>query len=484
MLDIAKGQTALFPGAIGADNPILDTDSYKYSHWNQYPEGTGRVSSYIEARRASGAIDHVLFFGLQVELAALGGVFVTQGMLDEAAGFLKAHGFELFARGWQHIIDAHGGRLPIEIAALPEGTLAPVSVPQVRIENTDPACWWLPSFLETRLLRAVWYPATVASISHHVVGEIRRRLVITDGSAAGAEFKLHDFGARGAACQQAAGLGGAAHLVNSLGTDTVPALAVARNFYGADMAGFSIPASEHSTMTALGEEGELAQMERLLRAYPRGLVACVSDSYDLFRAIEAYWGGALKGIVEARDGVLVVRPDSGDPVKIVPAVIEALMERLGFETTRQGYRRLPPFVRVIQGDGIDRTSITGIMDAMMDRGLSIGNVAFGMGGGLLQKVDRDTFGYAMKASALKRNGVWHDIHKDPKTAGGTKRSKRGRQGAVWSDGTLRAARLEDIPAGEDALRPVFRDGEILLRQTLDEIRARAWPGVPGLDPRA
>jgi len=165
------------------------------------------------------------------------------------------------------------------------------------------------------------------------------------------------------------------------------------------MAGFSIPASEHSTMTAAGED------------------------YDLMRAVKDYWGGALKDDVLARDGVLVVRPDSGDPLEIVPDVIEALMAKFGYDLTKQGYRILPEKVRVIQGDGVNKDSILQIMDVMIERGLAIGNIAFGMGGGLLQKVDRDSFGYAMKASAVYYDGKWHDVFKDPITAKGTNRYK-------------------------------------------------------------
>ncbi|MEP3053803.1 nicotinate phosphoribosyltransferase [Ascidiaceihabitans sp.] len=472
--------TALFAQALDVQNPLFDTDSYKYSHATQYPQGTDYVSSYIEPRKGWDGIDDVMFFGLQVELATLAKIRITQSMIDEAAPVLAAHGLSLYVEGWQRIVDAHAGRLPVLIEALPEGTLAPVGVPQMRIQNTDPACWWLPSFLETRLLRAVWYPSTVATLSHYVVGKIRAAMIETDGSDEGAEFKLHDFGARGASSAQTAAMGGLAHLVSSMGTDTAMALVYARNFYGADMAGFSIPATEHSTMTALGEEGELAQMRDLLAAHPSGLLACVSDSYDLMRAIRDYWGDALKDAVLARDGVLVVRPDSGDPLQIVPDVIEALMAKFGYTTTAQGYRLLNEKVRVIQGDGVNRFSIVEIMKVMMQRGLAIGNIAFGMGGGLLQKVDRDCFGYSMKASALQRGGVWHDVYKDPLTAQGAKTSKRGRQGVMRSDnGAMVARRLENIPEGADALRPVFRDGRLLNVQTLQEVRQRAWPDMFG-----
>ncbi len=470
------GANALFPNAVSIDNILFDTDSYKLSHFSQYPEGTQFVSSYVEPRRAWGQIDRVMFFGLQMELAKLAGAAVTQEMLDEATPFLRAHGFDIYVDGWQHIIDAHGGRLPILIEALPEGTLAPASIPQLRIENTDPKCFWLVSYLETRLLRAIWYPSTVASLSYFVMKQIRDRLVQTDGDVAGAEFKLHDFGARGATCFDAAGLGGAAHLVSAQGTDTIAGLVYARNFYGADMAGFSIPASEHSTMTAAGRDGELDQMRRFLQKNPSGIIACVSDSYDLMNAVKNYWGGALKDGVLARDGVLVVRPDSGDPLEIVPDVIEALMAKFGYDLTEQGYRILPEKVRVIQGDGVNKDSILEIMDVMIARGLAIGNIAFGMGGGLLQKLDRDSFGYAMKASAVYYNDTWHDVFKDPITAKGSKTSKKGKQGVMRSDsGAFVARPANNIPKGADALECVFLNGEIKRIQTFDEVRATAWP---------
>ncbi|MBM7066444.1 nicotinate phosphoribosyltransferase [Actibacterium sp. 188UL27-1] len=473
--------TALFADALNAQNPIFDTDSYKYSHATQYPDGTEYVSSYIEPRKAWEGIDTVLFFGLQIELAKLAQIRVTQQMIDEAAPVLKTHGLELYLPGWQRIVDAHDGKLPVLIEALPEGTMAPVGVPQMRIQNTDPACWWLPSFLETRLLRAVWYPSTVASLSHYVMGQIQERMMITDGSTDGAAFKLHDFGARGASSGESAAIGGLAHLVSAMGTDTAMAIVYARKFYGADMAGFSIPATEHSTMTALGEPGELDQMRAFLDRNPKGLIACVSDSYDLMRAVRSYWGEVLRDQVLARDGVLVVRPDSGDPVQVVPDVIEALIGRFGATTTPQGYRLLNNKVRVIQGDGVNRHSIIDIMDVLIDRGLAIGNIAFGMGGGLLQKVDRDCFSYSMKASALYLDGQWHDIYKDPITAKGTKTSKRGRQGVMQTDsGALVARRLDNIPKRAEALRPVFRNGILLNLQTLDEIRTRAWPDGFGL----
>jgi len=477
--------TARFPDLFGTgireDNPLFDTDSYKYSHAGMFPAGTEIASATILARAPWGDLDEVVFFGLQFELARLAALRITQDMIDEAAPVLRAHGLALYVQGWQRIVDAHEGRLPVRIDALPEGSVVRPGVPQVRVENTDPLLWWLPSFLETRLLRAVWYPSTVASLSRAGLNVIRQMRVRTDGSDAGIAFALHDFGARGASSFESAAIGGAAHLVNAQGTDTVPALMALRNVYGADMAGYSIPATEHTIMTAEGPEGELGVMRRLLAANPTGLLAVVSDSYDLMRAVREYWGKALRAEVLGRDGTLVIRPDSGDPVEIVPDVIEALMGAFGATLTPTGYRILPPQVRVIQGDGITRTTIPLILEAMEARGLAAGNLAFGMGGGLLQQVTRDAFGYAMKTNALRVGGVWRDTFKDPITAKGGKTSARGRQGAFITGAGLVARRIEAIPAGCDALVPVFEDGRLLVVQRIEEVRARAAAGLATAD---
>ena len=465
---------ALFAGSlVRPDSVILDTDSYKFSHPAQYPPGTEHVFAYVEPRRAFGEIEEIVFFGLQPELAKLAGVVVTAEMVDEAESFIAKHGLKLDVKGWRHIVDAHGGRLPVRIDALPEGTVTRNGVPHVRVVNTDEAVPWITTFLETRLLRSVWYGSTVASVSRHVIGKIKDAMIETDGDGTGAVFALHDFGARGVSSFESAGLGGAAHLVSSRGSDTVPGLIFANTFYGAEMAGFSIPATEHSTVTAWGREGEADFMARFLEQNPTGIIACVSDSYDLMAAVRDIWGRQLKDAVLARDGVLVVRPDSGDPLKVVPEVIEALGEAFGWEETAQGYRRLHPKVRVIQGDGVGVDTVPAILAALKARKLSVGSLAFGMGGGLLQAVNRDSFSYAYKASAIEIAGQWRDVWKDPVTAGGAKTSKKGRLGVIQVAGGLAAARLEQIEPGADLMQTVFEDGEIIRTWSFEEVRARA-----------
>ena len=462
-----------FENSLSLDNMLLDTDSYKYSHPQQFPRGTEYVFVYVEPRKANGPIDQVVFFGLQIELAQLAGQVITQEMLDEATPFIEAHGLALYVEMFQHIIDEHGGHLPIRIDALAEGTITPVSVPQMRIVNTDPKCWALPGFLETRLLRSIWYPSTVATISNYVVNQIRNRLIQTDGSDDGFQFKLHDFGARGASSGESAGIGGAAHLVNSMGTDTVAALVYARNYYGADMAGFSIPATEHSTVTSFGEDGELEFMQRFLTENPSGIIACVSDSYDIYKAVSEYWGEELREQILGRDGVLVVRPDSGDPMVVVPRVLEALMDKFGYTETPNGFKLLPSQIRIIQGDGINKDSIVKIMDKLIEKRLAIGNIAFGMGAGLLQKIDRDTFSYSMKTSAVCVNGEWRDVYKDPITARGSKSSKRGRMGVeLQKNGEFAVRPIDEIDPQFDLMQNVFLNGEITNLQTFDQVRKR------------
>lgn len=456
--------------------PITRTDSYKASHFLQYPPGSQFVSSYIEPR--GGDFDEIVFFGLQAYIKEYLMTPITLADVEAAKALYEAHGEPFNYEGWTAIVEDHGGLLPIEIKALPEGTVHAPGIPQVQVVNTDSRFPWLTSYVETSMLRAVWYPSTVASLSRRAKQYIWNGLVMTaDDPEAEIGFKLHDFGARGATCSEAALLGGMGHLVNFMGTDTIEALVGAMMYYNADgPVGFSIPATEHSTVTSWGRDGELAMFEHYLDQHPTGIIACVSDSYNIFQACR-YWGENLKDKVLARDGVLVVRPDSGDPVKMPLDVIELLMELFGYEVNSKGYKVLPPQVRVIQGDGMNIDTIRQLIDQAEQRGLSVSNFAMGMGGGLLQKVDRDTCKYAMKANAIFVDGEWRDVYKDPFTDQG-KKSKRGRQAVLRIDGELVSRRLDDIPTNmghgiQDQLWTVFRDGELLIDDTFDEIRVRA-----------
>ena len=273
---------------------------------------------------------------------------------------------------------------------------------------------------------------------------------------------------------ESAALGGMAHLVNFMGGDTVVALLAARKYYGADMAGFSIPAAEHSTITAWGREGEADAYANMLQQFGQAgkLLAVVSDSYDIYHAVSEIWGKQLRAQVESSGATVVIRPDSGVPEDIVPDVLQRLYAEFGGRVNSKGYKVLNDCVRVIQGDGVDVDSIGVILQRIQQAGFSTENVAFGMGGGLLQKVNRDTLRFAMKASAMQINGAWRDVYKQPVTDSG-KHSKRGRLAVIRDAGVLKTIREDALSWESNLLRPVFRNGELLVDDGFDVIRTRS-----------
>lgn len=454
-------------------NLVLQTDSYKFTHWKQYPPGTEYVYSYLESR--GGMFQQTLFFGLQYYLTRyLQGAVVNEEDVKEAQQFVDRHiGPGLFNfDGWMHVVRAHGGRLPVAIKAVPEGSSVDVQNVLMTIENTDPRCYWLTNYLETLLLK-VWYPITVATLSQSI-----RKVILAalrrSGDPSRIDFKLHDFGYRGVSSEETAGIGAAAHLINFKGTDTVAGIRVMQQYYRSqEMEGFSIPAAEHSTITAWGRENEVHAYENMLTQFPEGVVAVVSDSYNVYEACEKLWGQMLKEKVLQRPGVLVVRPDSGKPREVVLKVLEILGAKFGYDTNAKGYRVLNPKVRVIQGDGVNYWTIQDALTAMNRAGWSADNITFGMGGALLQQLNRDTQQFAFKCSNVTIHGEDRDVFKDP-VEGHDKASKRGRmalhfQNGEWS--TVRARKGVEDP--DDRMKLVFRDGELLVEQSVPEVRRRS-----------
>jgi nicotinamide phosphoribosyltransferase len=450
------------------------TDSYKVSHYKQYPPDTKLVYSYFESRSGS-TYPETTFFGLQYWLKQyFVGAVVTQDKINQAERLFNAHfGGQVFnGAGWEYILTHHGGRLPVEIKAVPEGTVVGSSNVLMTVENTDPHAYWLTNYLESLLVQ-VWYPSTVATHSRAMKNIIRNSLAKT-GDIALVDFKLHDFGFRGVTCPEQAALGGAAHLVHFQGTDNVAALVLANQFYHEPCAGFSIPAAEHSTITSWGQDHEVDACRNMLTQYPTGLVAVVSDSYDIFNCCTNIWGGVLKNEVLARDGVLIVRPDSGDPPTTVVKVLNLLGEKFAFTTNAKGYRVLHPNVRVIQGDGIDIQMLSLILNAIEQANWSADNIAFGSGGGLLQKLNRDTQRFAFKCSSVTVGDEERDVFKQPITDS-SKRSKSGRFKLV-SCSNKQKTEFVTVPATDprpDQLQCVFRNGELLIDQTFAQIRESA-----------
>lgn len=466
------------------ENFILLADAYKYSHHKLYYPGTTEVYSYLESR--GGKFDSTVFYGLQYILKEyLTGPAFTQADLDAAESFLP----QVFGRTdvfdasrFQYILDTYGGHLPVRIKAVPEGTEVPVSNVLMTIENTDPNCYWLTNFLET-LLMQVWYPCTVATISKEVRKVVAQyyEKTATLGAEGGIDYVLNDFGFRGVSSVESAGLGGSAHLLNFLGSDTLSGSVFAQRYYGAQKVyGVSVPATEHSICTLLGQAGEAQIFDHVLDTFPSGIIACVSDSYNIFKACEEYWGSDLKDKVMDRQGTLVIRPDSGDPEMTLLKIFEILFDKFGFTTNEKGHRVLPPQIRVIQGDGVNYDSICSIYARLMKHGISAENLVLGMGGALLQKLDRDTQKFALKCSYAKVKGKDILVQKSPtemdaqgQITGSFKKSKGGRLKLVKKGGQFQTVGESEFPELKDHLETVFENGVLKKEHSFESIRDRS-----------
>jgi nicotinamide phosphoribosyltransferase len=466
------------------ENLIILADAYKYAHHKFYYPGTTQIYSYLESR--GGCFDETIFFGLQYFLKEyIQGQAFTQQDLDEADGFLQ----QVFGRDdvfnrakFQYILDKYNGHLPVKIKAVAEGTAVPTGNVLMTIENTDPECYWLTNFLET-LLMQVWYPCTVATLSNQIRKVITQyyQETATDGAEAGIDFVLNDFGFRGVSSVESAKLGGAAHLINFSGSDNLAGSSMAINYYDAQKVyGLSIPATEHSICTLLGKEGELEVFRHVLKSFPTGTIACVSDSYNIFRACEEYWGTELRDEILNRKGTLVIRPDSGDPIRTLLEIFEILFSKFGYTVNTKGYRVLPPQLRVIQGDGVNYIEIKNIYKTLKENGISAENLVLGMGGALLQKVDRDTQKFALKCSSAVINGKEVAVEKSPTEmdAQGNitesfKKSKGGRLKLVKINGIFKTVKEEDHKELGDHLQTVFENGQLVNTISFEQVRANA-----------
>lgn len=453
-------------------NLILMTDSYKLTHWGQYPVGMTKVYSYLESR--GGKFDKTLFYGLQYYLKEyLEGVVVTLKDIDEAETFAKEHfGNDLFNRsGWEHIVKHCGGKLPIKIKAVKEGTLVKNHNVLMTIENTDPNAFWLTNVMETLLMK-IWYPITVATNSFYSKVKIREYLMETADTLDSLPFKLHDFGYRGVSSEESAGIGGSAHLINFMGTDVIGAITFADKYYNGGMIAFSVPASEHSVACAFGPNAEEQYFLNMLKQYPTGIVSIVSDTYNIYDFVKCMSTKYRNKILE-REGTVVFRPDSGDPVEVNSRLIDILWDIFG-GSYFNGYKLLDSHIRLIQGDGIDIDMIDKILNMAKLKGFSADNWVFGSGGGLLQKFDRDTQKFAIKASYGEIKGKGFPISKDPVTSS-NKKSKPGMLKLIGSIDNFMTISSDDNTPEQfngyiDNLETVFENGEIKREQSFEEIR--------------
>ncbi|WP_067143395.1 nicotinate phosphoribosyltransferase [Oceanivirga salmonicida] len=458
------------------ENLILACDSYKVSHPKQYPKDMVYMHSYIESR--GGQYGYTKFFGLQYYLKKYLSTRITKEMVDEADKIFNMHGVPFDRKGFDYIVNELDGKLPIRIRAVTEGVLVPNHNVLVTIESTCEKTPWIVSWLEPLLLK-IWYPITVATYSYKAKRIIRHFLDKTsDNIEKELPFKLHDFGYRGASSEETAGIGGLAHLTNFLGTDNVKSLVYGRRYYNEKCAGFSIPAAEHSTITSWGKENEKDAMENIIDTFDKGVVAIVCDSYNYFDAVENIICKKLKDKIEKRDGLVVIRPDSGDAVINILFALEKLEQAFGCEVNSKGYKVLNK-VRIIQGDNVYEDSIWDILKIVTESGYSTENITMGCGGALLQgnrhsSINRDTHRFAMKCSSIKVHDKYIDVFKNPITDRG-KISKKGRLDLIKDkNGVIKTINISNLKEGtyspNTILQTVFENGEITREYSLDEIR--------------
>ena len=460
------------------NNICLLTDSYKLTHHYLYPKGTERIYSYLESR--SGAeFNKTIFYGLQYILKKyLEGSVVNEEKVLEAEKIVDAH----IASGifntddWMYIAQELDGKLPVEIKAVPEGTPVNVGNALMTIENTDKHAYWLPNYLESLLLQ-VWYPSTIATLSAEVKKLCNFYLDITGSSKDNLNFMLHDFGYRGASSTESSRLAGSAHLLSFSGTDTVPALAIPANYYNSnEIQGFSVQATEHSVMTAMGPEGEMDQAINVVQNAHDGILSIVIDSYNYKNFLE---NACIKGhelndeiisfLNKTEGNKVVFRPDSGEPISTTIECLETIERGFGSQENSKGYKTFKANIGLLWGDGLDYHKIRDILFGIKAQGWAAENLIFGMGGGLHTAVNRDTQRNAFKCSAQLRNGEWINIFKKPLDS--SEKSKKGRFKLLRND-DFEFTTVPKDAEGEDQLRTVFKDGELLIDDSFEEIKNR------------
>ena len=448
-----------------SENLLLLTDSYKLSHWQQYPMYTKGCYHYFESRTGA-KFPSTCFFGLQYLLKKyLTGQVVTQEKIDEAQKISDFHiNKNVFNKySWKNILTYSNGYLPISIKAVPEGTCVNTSNVLFTVESTCRYAYWLPGYIGS-LLTQCWYPSTVATISKEMKNIISHYLPLIDTSS-----RMHDFGFRGSTSVESAALGGAAHLINFIGTDNIPAINLIRKYYYDDMAGCSIAAAEHDSILSWGREGEFNAIRNLLLTFSREPLSIVADTYNLdgfFEHLKKLWD-----FIKLRTHNLVIRPDSGLLPHSLIYVLETLGRIFGYTYDIMGFKLLAHPFKVLQGDGISLDNLKSILQAVYSHGWSIENLYFGCGSGLLQSCNRDTQRFAYKLSNWQgENDTERDVYKCPATDM-SKSSKAGKLKLVKEGKNYRTVKQSE--PGEDCLVEVFRDGKILKEYTLGQIRSNA-----------
>lgn len=470
-------------------NPLLLTDVYKMGHMEQYKPGTNKVYSYLIARKGN-KLPKVLFFGLQYYLKKYLGIRITAEHVQE---FLKYRKRILGTEAPQHIVDklnklVEDGFFSLKIKAVPEGAIVPAGNILASVTNTKDHAYWQVGFIESLLLK-VWNTCTVASYSRKLKDLVSKFGQETCDNLSHVPFAVHDFGYRGVSSEETAALSGAAHLINFLGSDTVPAIKFLDDHYEGNKSkfvGLSVPAGEHSCACSYGREGELDYFKRMLEIYPAGIVSIISDTYDLWNVLTNF-AVQLKDQILNRTGKVVFRPDSGNPLHIIcgdpnapegspekKGALALLGEVFGYTVNQKGYKVLNPQVGLIYGDGFYYERFELVLQTMKEQGWATSNLVVGIGGLLLQNHNRDEQGYAFKATYSEVNGIPQELFKDPITDPG-KKSHKGLMrldyqivdnNYVWK--TTDQVSWEEEAKGE--LKEVFLNGEQKSFHTLESIR--------------
>lgn len=479
-------------------NPLLLTDGYKVDHRRQYPDGTTLVYSNWTARKSRiESVDEIILFGLQY--------FIKKYIIEDFEEYFFRQPKEKVVAeykrridnylgqnqvGVKHIEDLHDlGYIPMVFKALPEGSSVPLRVPMITMYNTLPEFFWLTNYFETLISAVIWMPCTSATIAKQYRKLLDGYALETSGSPEFVNWQGHDFSMRGMAGVDAALTSATGHLLSFTGTDTIPAIDFLERYYNADsdneLIGGSVAATEHSVMSMGTLEDELGTFKRLVtEVYPNGIVSIVSDTWDLWKVLTEYLP-KLKSEILSRDGKVVIRPDSGDPVDIIcgnpsgkntneiKGVVELLWDTFGGHTNEKGYKELVPQVGAIYGDSITLERGRQICERLKQKGFASTNVVLGIGSFTYQYNTRDTFGFAMKATYGEVNGIGRNIFKDPITDDGTKKSAKGLIKIIKENDKFQ---LQDEASWteekEGELKEVFRDGKLLIDDSFSNIRKR------------
>ena len=467
---------------MGVISLILRADSYKFSHHQGYPTTARGMACYGTARVDQKQV--IVPFGMQILLKRYLTQRITMEDIDKAEAFALAHfGRKLFARdAWELVVTKYDGYLPLIIRNVPEGTKIRGGDPIYSVFCLDDNLFWMAAYFETLILRGIWYPTTIATMDHEIKKAIKHYYELTGSDMSLLMFSLHDFGGRGVTCAEQAEIGGAAHTVSFMGSDTDEGIITANEIYSEAMSAYSVAATEHSIECSFGldEEGEKAYLRHILTnvAVRGSIVSIVIDGRDVYRCAK-FLCTEFRDMIIASGCKVVFRPDSGDMMEVVPRLLRMMEVAFGYTMTTQGYKVIK-YVGIIQGDGVDHLAITSLLGKMLVLGYAAQNVLFGSGGALLQKVNRDTFKFAQKASAvlMEIDGVreWIGVSKDPITDPG-KKSLEGilTLGKNVATGEYVIARLDRGEINEsvtDVMQLSYHTGTLYNETTLAEVRSR------------